>query len=110
MNKKNKITPAQYLESYLVGIPADILDIFVPETAREKYMLSKAIKRLRIREKERNYVMENQQHFSLPLRPNETLKKTMIRARLTILQNRLKRNKTSGSTSGGLSLPIDPLE
>ena len=54
-------------------------------------------------------LQEIQREYKLPLRPNETLKDTMIRVRLNFLKQNNKLSRTNSANNPG-SLPIDPLE
>jgi hypothetical protein len=98
------------LEHYLRRIPSSLRDLLVPRTRRERYRFAKAIKALRIREEERNYVRELQKKFDLPLRPNETVKETMIRVRLRRFRD-IRRSAGEGWWPDcGDNFPTDPLE
>lgn len=100
---ENKIT------KYLSGIPNSLLDILTPGTDVELERLLENYKALRIREKERNYVMEIQKHYNIQISPNENLKKTMIRVRLSLLKREI-RDGIKPDEIDINNLPIDPLE
>lgn len=104
-NSKDLLKVLEYIEK----IPVSCLDLVVPFCEEDLRALEKSIKAIRTREKERNYVMEIQRHYKLPLRPNESLKETMIRVRLKLLKERVKKNRKKLSLEPG-SFPIDPLE
>ena len=97
------------LKKYQSRIPSDLKDILLPDEAQMS-QLAITIKRLRIKEEERNYVIEIQRRYRIPLRPNESVKRTMIRVRLAILRKR--RDADEGEDIFDLygPLPIDPLE
>jgi hypothetical protein len=106
--KKSFPLPSQESEKYLKGIPESLKPILMPEPS-EKETFADLAKALRIREKERNYVMEIQRDYKLSLRPNESLKRTMIRVRLKMLKKKLKAG-TKAKIDNFKNLPIDPLE
>ena len=98
------------LQKYLSGIPQDLWGLLLPDDKAHLGQLAAAVKAQRIRQEERNYVMDLQYQYRLPLRPNETVKETMIRARLRQLKKQSGyRDGQSRSSSGG-QLPTDPLE
>lgn len=107
-NEKSSISLQQESEKYLKGIPDFLHSIFIPEQHEKETFIERA-RKLRIREKERNYVMEIQRNNKIPLRPNESLKQTMIRVRLKFL---MKKKKTAKKADKNIfkNLPIDPLE
>ncbi|MEZ5360496.1 MAG: hypothetical protein R3F48_16910 [Candidatus Zixiibacteriota bacterium] len=55
------------------NIPEDLWDIFWPKDDREKFLLESRIMLLKIREPERNEVMDLQKLCGLPLRPNQRM-------------------------------------
>lgn len=96
------------LTNYLKQIPKELWIQLVPNNLDDLQLFAKKIKQLRIKEKERNYVMELQQSYRLPLRPNSTVKETMIAARLQKIK---KKNRPLSKNSEDLGdLPIDPFE
>ncbi len=98
------------VKQYSKRIPQDLWDIFLPQSPDGLETFSAAIKALRLKEEERNYVMELQQQYELPLRPNLTVKETMIQVRLNLLQERKRRGQEADDLSIDDSLPVDPLE
>lgn len=97
------------VEKYLARIPEDLRDLLGPDSERrEEFAL--AIKALRIKEEERGYVMDIQTRYGLPIRPNETVKQTMIKVRLAILRKRREAALDSSLVDIRGHLPVDPLE
>lgn len=95
------------LTAYLKQVPQDLWPLMIPDNLEDLIVFAGQIKKLRIWEKERNYVMELQQVYHLPLRPNATVKETMIAARL---QQVKKRNRPLKESDDSGDLPIDPFE
>jgi hypothetical protein len=97
------------VEEYLERIPIALRDLLAPgqEHLAE---FAVAVKSLRLKEEERAYVMAIQQRYRLPLRPNETVKRTMIRARLAILRKRQEAEAEGDIVDTDWPLPVDPLE
>lgn len=106
--KKSNSFTLDVSDSYLKSIPESLWPILVPDPS-EKESFANLAKALRIREKERNYVMEIQNKYNLALRPNESLKQTMIRVRLKMLKKKMKTG-TKATIDNFKNLPIDPLE
>ncbi len=94
------------MKQYAGRIPEELWYLFLPELPDELEAFSEALKSFRLREEERNYVMELQREYDIPIRPNESVKQTMIRVRLESIRERKHRR---GSITRG-ELPIDPLE
>ena len=97
------------LKKYESIIPADLKGILLPDEAQMS-QLAIAIKRLRIREEERNYVIDIQRRHRIPLRPNESVKRAMIRVRLAILRKRREAGEDENIFDLFGPLPTDPLE
>ena len=116
MDKTESLTTDQSLENYpavknyLDGIPKDIHHLFVGESEQDLIELSSAIKRQRRDQQEREYVIEIQRRYRLPLRPNASVKATMIQARLRL--RRLLSSTSNGKHYRGIvgELPVDPFE
>jgi len=94
---------------YLARIPADLHDLLLPDPKHAAEFVV-AIKSLRDIEEERSYVMALQRRYALPLRPNESIKRTMIRVRLEILKKRREAEAEGKTFDPDRSLPVDPLE
>ncbi len=107
MITKKNIT--EILSDYSKKIPRQIRQLLVPGGKTETKKFGQLITDLAIKEKERNYIMEIQLSYDLPLRPNDSLKATMITARLKILQMRKQHYKKLKPGRRG-NLPVDPLE
>jgi len=108
--KQNKLNSSisDTVDRYAKNIPESLKSILIPEQS-EKESFAAMAKALRIREKERNYVMEIQREYKLSIRPNESLKRTMIRVRLKMLKKKMKTG-IKAKPSNFKNLPIDPLE
>jgi len=111
MKESSQQTTSRYflLEKYLARIPEDIRYLLAPAADRLKEF-EEAIKSLRRKEEERYYVMRLQRRYGLPIRPFETVKETMIRARLTILRKRREQAEEDTGVDLIDPLPVDPLE
>ena len=94
-------------DDYLAAIPRNLWDLLVPTNPEEHTDFCATIHKLRIQEVERDYVMDLQQVYRIPIRPNESVKATMIRIRLKILNQRIE---TGNRDSLFEDLPVDPLE
>ena len=108
--KTHHSDPAKCTEDYLGSVPANAWDLLVPSDSGEYDDFCKRVRRLSIYEEERSYVMDLQRAFRIPLRPNESVKATMIRARLKILKLRAKATREGAEDAGFGELPSDPLE
>lgn len=91
-------------------IPTDLHHLLLPVERQQWHAFLVKAKKLRIREIERNYVMELQTKHNLSVRPNESVKATMIRARLRILKNRLQKMRVEEPGAPKRIMPVDPLE
>jgi len=106
---KQEIERHPLVEEYLARIPTDLRDLLAPNQESPAEFVV-AIKSLWLKEEERSYVMDIQQRYRLPLRPNESVKRTMIRVRLAILK-RIREAEIEGDLiDTDTSLPVDPLE
>ena len=94
------------VERYRSQIPAQLWDILLPEGDDDLEVFVASIKRLRIKEQERNYVMAIQRKFQIPVRPHESVKESMARARAKIFSCR----KGGSKRLSNRRLPLDPLE
>jgi len=97
-------------ERYSREIPTDLHHLLLPVEPHQWRTFLVEAKKLRIREMERNYVMDLQSRHNLPVRPNESVKATMIRARLEVLKNRLQYLKVDSPGVRRRIMPVDPLE
>jgi len=98
------------LQKYLSGIPQELWDLLLPDDKAHLGQLASAVKAQHIRQEERNYVMDLQFQYRLPLRPNETVKETMIRARLRQWKKQSGYMDGQSRSNTGGQLPTDPLE
>jgi hypothetical protein len=94
---------------YLARVPEDIRDLLTP-SVDQIGQFAAAVKALRLKEEERYYVLHLQRRHGLPIRPTETVKETMIRARLTILRKRREGVDEDELIDPNDPLPVDPLE
>jgi len=106
---KQEIERHLLVEEYMAQIPVDLSNLLVPDQEHLAEFAA-AVKSLRFKEEERSYVMDIQQDYRIPLRPNETVKQTMIRVRLAILKRRRAAQAEGVRIDTDLSLPVDPLE
>jgi hypothetical protein len=94
------------LDRYRSRIPQQLWDILIPADEANSGEFAISIKRLRIREQERDYVMTIQRKFGITVRPNESVKEAMTRVRLKLIQD-----SSVGDQPGEIGgLPRDPLE
>ena len=98
-----------FVEEYLDRIPVALRDLLAPDREHLAEFVA-SVKSLRLKEEERSYVMAIQQDYRIPLRPNETVKRTMIRVRLAILKRRREAQAKGARIDTDTSLPVDPLE
>ena len=82
----------------------------MPADENERQDLAIAIMALRLREEERSYVRDLQERYGVAIRPNETVKQTMIRVRLEILKEAIAAGVQVDLREHPGSLPKDPLE
>ncbi len=98
------------LKEYLAGIPKQLWNLLLPGDKAHLGQLASAVKAQRIKQEERNYVMDLQYQYRLSLRPNETVKETMIRARLRQWKKQSGYRDGQSRFNTGGQLPTDPLE
>lgn len=98
------------LRRYMDGIHEDVWELFLPKDQDEWPSLATAVIALRLVEEERRYVISLQHKYDLPLRPNESVKSTMIRVRIRRLRRRKRSNDNLPPPDAGGLMPIDPLE
>lgn len=98
------------LNEYIESIPRELRNIFSPTESEDLENFYLHLKALRIREKERNYVMEIQKNYNLPIRPNYTLKDTMIRVRLKMLKKKIINRRNGYDSRSSDKFPVDPME
>ena len=98
------------VSEYAAELPEQLHDLLLPSDPLELEEFSKRIKALRFKMEERAYVMDLQDFYELPLRPNATVKETMIRARLKYRRHRLENDGQFPEPGADENLPVDPLE
>lgn len=64
------------------GLPDDIKDLFIPQSADELFELEFNSAKFKSREADREKVRAMQTQHKLPLRPNESLRRTKIMVRI----------------------------
>jgi len=99
----------QLVQKYVARIPEDLRAILAPESERTLEFAA-AIKSLRLKEEERYYVIDIQHRYGIALRPNESVKQTMIRVRLKLLRERREAEAEGDVVDTYAPLPVDPLE
>ena len=85
--KVNKYNTAWMLKD----IPLQLWNIFMPTDETKLDELNTAIEKFKKREKVREYVMEMQKDYGLPLRPNQSIRDVEIRCRIALLRDRNKK-------------------
>ena len=98
------------IRQYLSEIPEDLWSIFLPTSIEELQKLSADIKALRIREKEREYIIELRQKYGLPYRPNATIDETIKRIRLIRWRQKMNSHDSEDIPNGAENSSIDPDE
>lgn len=109
-SKTKDIARDDCIENYVSVIPKNLRDLLIPANPDELSGFCSTIHKLRVREVEREYVMDLQRVYRIPIRPNESVKATMIRVRLKVLKQRLEHRDAGTQESLFSNLPIDPLE
>jgi hypothetical protein len=108
--KKADVHPE--IKKYLAEIPESLWYIFLPTDSAELSKLAAAIKALRIKEKERDYIIELRRKYKLPFLPNASTDETIKRVRLIRWKQKKENEKNTdlfgGNTRGGAT--IDPDE
>jgi len=98
MNEDFKKTVEKYpeIKHYAESIPEQLWDLFLPSDTSEFVAFSATIKALRIKEKERDYIIELRKKYDLPFQPNASIEETIKRVRLIRWQR--KQQAESGWT------------
>lgn len=94
---------------YLRTAPKKFWPILLPDEITDYADFAAALAVQRRNEEERTYVMNLQRKYKLPLRPCDSVKRTMIMARIKHLKKRGRFQFRRKSGYRG-NLPIDPLE
>ena len=84
MNEEVQKAIEQYpqIKQYLTGIPKVLWEVVLPAKISDFAAFSSVVKALRIKEKERNYIIELRAKYGLPFRPNASIEETIKRVRL----------------------------
>lgn len=70
------------LKQYAERIPRDLWKVLLPKEVSDLEAFSASIKSLRIKEKEREYIIELRKKYGLSFRPNADIDETIKRVRL----------------------------
>ena len=104
---KKAIDRFPWLKRYLSGLPEDLWPQLLPDDPGDNPEFAQAVKGQRLLDEERSYVIALQQRYNMPLRPNMSVKDTMIGVRLRRWKQ-LVRQGRRGKDIG--PMPTDPLE
>jgi hypothetical protein len=100
MNMKPNLLAAleQYpvIKEYLSNIPTDIWDLLLPDSPADLAQFSSDIRSCRAQQEERDFIMEVQIRHGLPLRPNASVRDTVIAVRIQHLREKRRRMKKHG--------------
>jgi len=100
------------MKQYAESIPRQLWDLFLPLDISAFVEFSVTIKALRIKEKERDYIVELRKKYDLPFRPNTSIEETIKRVRLIRWQRKMQAEwgwtEEAGENSGADK--IDPDE
>lgn len=94
------------IEQYLKEIPEALWDVFIPADADDFPAFAASIKALRIKQKERDYIIELRRKYDLPFRPNASIDETIKRVRL-IRWQRKKEMEQQGLDNGAENTSAD---
>lgn len=83
-----KLRDFPYLREYIQKIPSNCWPLLLPGSACDFKELEDAIRECRAEEEIRNSVMSVQMRFGLPLRPNLSVRETLLRLRIQKLKKR----------------------
>lgn len=88
-SKELSYARAMHVLKMLEGLPEQIKDLFVSSTEDDLILFEINTVNFKKKEKERDRVIQLQKQYSLPLRPNQTLREVMIRIKI----KQLKKNE-----------------
>jgi len=94
------LKPYYNIQMMLDHIPRDIWDLFLPAQEEKLAVLESNILFFRRRARERDQVMSIQRLCGFPLRPNESLRETNIRAKLAGLRKEQLRRRQNENRPG----------
>jgi hypothetical protein len=97
------------IKQYLTEIPRDLWYIFLPSEVSQFADLSAVIKGERIKQKERDYIIELRRKYGLPFRPNASIEETIKRVRL-IRWQRKKQLQDQGLEDGAENSSADRID
>lgn len=106
---KKAISEHPEIERYLKEIPESLWETLVPSEAGDLGGFASMIKALRIREKEREYIIELRRKYGLLFRPNATIDETIKRVRLIRWQRKMRMEK-QGLDIGAEDTPADRVD
>lgn len=78
------------IKQYAESLPRQLWEFFLPQDVSGFVEFSARIKALRIREKERDYIIELRKKYDLPFRPNASIEETIKRVRLIRWQRKMR--------------------
>lgn len=107
--KRKAISQHPEIERYLKEIPEELWQIFIPADSGDFAGFAASIKSLRIREKERDYIVELRRKYGLPFRPNASIDETIKRVRL-IRWQRKKTMEQQGLDDGAENHSADRID
>lgn len=87
---KKAIDQHPEIKHYTESIPRQLGQLLLPSDIAAFPEFSKAIKALRIKEKERDYIIELRKKYGLPFQPNASIEETIKRVRLIRWQRKKK--------------------
>ncbi|UCG61034.1 MAG: hypothetical protein JSV52_11995 [Candidatus Zixiibacteriota bacterium] len=97
------------VERYLKETPRQLWQLLLPEKTADFAGFAASIKSLRIREKERDYIIELRRKYGLPFRPNASIDETIKRVRL-IRWKRKKMMEEQGLDNGAENHSADKID
>lgn len=116
MKEENKKTASVHpeIEQYLKEIPKALHEVFLPSEGADFAAFAASIKALRIKEKERDYIIELRRKYGLPFRPNASIDETIKRVRLIRWQRKMRMEQQgfdngAGKTSADFNDPDEEL-
>lgn len=82
------------IKQYLANIPENVWDILLPESVDDLADFSSDIRSCLAQGEERDFIMKVQLDHGLPLRPNASVRKTVIAVRIEHLRKKRRRLKS----------------
>ena len=88
------------IKDYLANIPENVWDILLPESVDELAEFSSEVKSCLTQSEERDFIMKVQRDHGLPLRPNASVRETVIAVRIQHLRDKHRRHKNRPPRDG----------